>query len=224
MGNINKLLPEKLSSYDWYIDQLTLMLKNDSGVVDQVKLYVDILKKLESGGLTILNNVNIFNVEKYKYDDLLDKLASIFGCSRKNYINGESIELSNSELIILILMTVMKNNYDGTLKALRESYEKVCNIINNTEGMGIKIGDYKCFRDDKNNAEAYIVFGYNIQNKYKDNANHLVKLLENGFFNIKSCGINYKITVIDTSKGSLWAYSSDSDEDAVWGGSYWQFS
>lgn len=222
MGRINKLLPEKLSSYDWYLDQLTLMLKNDSGVVGQVKFYIDILKKLESEGLNFLNNVDIFNIETYRYDDLLNKLASIFGCSRRNYINGESVELSNSELIILILVTVMKNNYDGTLKTLKESYEKVCKIINDSEiGLAIEVN---CFRDDNNNATANIIFGYQIADEHKSEAEHLVKLLENGFFNIKSCGIAYEIVVADKSKGSLWAKSNEAiDGGAIWGDSYWQF-
>lgn len=222
MSTINKLLPEKLSSYDWYIDQLTLMLKNDSGVTGQIKYYIDILKKLEEEGLKILNNIDIFNINRYQYDDLLDKLASIFGCSRKYYLSDEILELSNDELILNILITIIRNNFDGTTKTLRESYEKVSKAIEGSMGISINVS---CFIDNENEATAYIIFNYLVKNSDSDVAKHLVKLIEGGIFNINSVGINYKISAIDASAGSQYASSdSSASGDAIWGSAYWQFN
>lgn len=222
MSTINKLLPEKLSSYDWYIDQLTLMLKNDGGVTSQIKYYVDILKKLEEEGLKILNNIDIFNINRYQYDDLLDKLASIFGCSRKYYLNDEALELSNDELILNILITIIKNNFDGTTKTLRESYEKVSKAIEGSMGISINV---TCFIDNENEATAYIIFNYLIKNSDSSTAKHLVKLIESGIFNINSVGINYKISALDASAGSRYASPDSSiSGEAIWGSAYWQFN
>lgn len=222
MDKINRLLPEKLSSYDWYVDQLTLMLKSDSGVTDQIKYYVDILRKLEEEGLKILNNIDIFNINQYQYDDLLNKLASIFGCSRRYYLNNEMMELSNDELILNILITIVKNNYDGTTKTLRESYEKVCNAIKGSVGLSINVD---CFVDNENEATAFVIFNYQIKSSDSGSAKHLVKLIENGVFNINSVGINYKISAVDISAGSRYASSSTSvSADALWNSSYWQFN
>lgn len=194
----NKLIPERLLGYDYYIDLLTLLLKNSYGVPNQTRLFVDIINKFNDTEIDLFNLLGKYNDNGSWYlnidkidelsateSDLLDKIASIVGASRYYpFIDGK---LTNKELFILICMQIVRNNYDGTRYWLDEAYS----LIKDVTGVSIKY-----FTDDSEQATCDLILdtstiseGGEVKQKYEN----IVKLFNNGYLTIRSLGIKYNL-------------------------------
>lgn len=193
-----KLIPSRLLGYGYYIDLLTLLLKNSYGVPQQTTLFVDIINNFNDTEVNIFNllgkynengtwQLNIDGIDELDENDsdLLDKIASIVGASRYYpFIDGK---LNNRELFILICMQIVRNNYDGTRYWLDETYS----LVNDITGVSIKY-----YTDDSEQATCNLILdtstiseGGEIKPEYEN----IVKLFDNGYLTIRSLGIKYNL-------------------------------
>lgn len=134
------LLPEKLMSFEYYQNKLPLYLQNSQGFISHFKLWYDMAigENEYTGLLTSANGVlyllNIFDpnylTELAKLPgytdtscDMLDKLANLFGVNRVFTIEGDTLELTNSELLLLIKAKIIQNYFDGTREQLVQYYK-----------------------------------------------------------------------------------------------------
>ena len=194
----NKLIPEKLLGYDYYIDLLTLLLKNSYGVPQQARLFVDVINKFNSCEVSLFNqlgkygenktwhlNIDAIDALSEEDSDLLDKIASIVGASRYYpFIDGK---LTNKELFILICMQIIRNNYDGTRYWLDEAYS----LVYDTTGVSIKY-----YTDDSEQATCDLVLDTSTiseDGEIKPEFTNIAKLFDNGYLAIRSLGIKYNV-------------------------------
>lgn len=227
----SRLLNDKVLGYDFYLNQLTLLLKRSYGVPEQIKLYVDILNQMEEKERTLLNLIGKYNeitgmhlpdidkINSYSTitSTLLDGVGNILNISRTFVLKDKSkITLNNSEFFILIYMYISKNNYDGRLLTLTYIYDNISKLVKALLNIDFKI---KIYNDYSNSATCNIVLQTN------DNNCNLAKLWENDYFIIKAVGINYVKSIIDFTKVGFFDSSDLSDSfrnsHCKWDVAYW---
>lgn len=141
------MLKEKLTNKKYYLDNMSMFLKESYGVEEQLDMFVDWLKSMDNLADVSISCLNIWN-PKYKNDlkrkisndedfKPLDNLASLIGISRETkiyyYVEGETkpvyeiLHFSNDDLIDLIKINIIQNNYKGTTKELIDLYQNKLN-------------------------------------------------------------------------------------------------
>ena len=227
-----RLLNDKVLGCDFYLNQLTLLLKRSYGVPEQVKLYVDILNQIEEKERTLLNLIGKYNeitgmylpdidkINSYSTteSEILDVIGNILNISRTITFSDEStITLNNSEFFILIYMYINKNNYDGRLKTLSNVYDNIYKLVKKLLGFEFQI---KIFSDYSNSGSCLV----GLQTDKEDS--NLVKLFNNDYFIIKSVGITYNKSLMSFNKVGYFDSNEFSEDfkkshcnwdDALWG-------
>lgn len=197
------ILPTKLQSFDYYRNLVPMYLQDVHGFLEQIKIFFDI--GFQSGnflfcgndvvcgttlgftGSSVLSSIDrtfsfldIFNMSKTHNDessDILDKLAALFGVTRRFSVNvGEvkkDLQLSDDDLLILIKFQVIKNFFDG-------SQERLSKCITLT-GLPIMI-----LTDTSGHCKSYML----IQDDTPISENVQYMFLA-GLLNIESMGIRY---------------------------------
>lgn len=128
------MIPDKLKTLDYYLDKLPMYMRNSYGVDKQTQMILDILIALDNCGDNILAGLNLKDAiedTNDKYDDLLDKIASLYGLQRdftvaynaSGYPEKTLLHLTFDEYVILILCAIFQNNYVGTFKSSKELYD-----------------------------------------------------------------------------------------------------
>lgn len=138
------MLKEKLTEKKYYLDNMSMFLKESYGIEEQLNMFVDWLKSMDNLADVSISCLDIWNPE-YKNDlkrkisndedfKPLDNLASLIGISRETkisyYVEGETepvyeiLHFSNDDLIDLIIINIIQNNYKGTTKELIDLYQK----------------------------------------------------------------------------------------------------
>lgn len=227
----SRLLNDKVLGYDFYLNQLTLLLKRSYGVPEQVKLYVDILNQMEQKERTLLNLIGKYNeitgmylpdidkINSYSTttSTLLDGIGNILNISRTFILNDKSkITLNNSEFFILIYMYVSKNNYDGRIVTLTSIYDNISKLVKKLLNIDFKI---RIYNDYSNGATCNIILETNDENC------NLAKLWNNDYFIIKAVGINYAKSISNFNKLGFFDSNDLSDDfknsHCKWDVAYW---
>lgn len=141
------MLKEKLTEKKYYLDNMSMFLKESYGVEEQLNMFVDWLKSMDNLADVSISCLDIWN-PKYKNDlkrkisndedfKPLDNLASLIGISRETKISYydkekkekvyEILHFSNDDLIDLIIINIIQNNYKGTTKELVDLYQNKLN-------------------------------------------------------------------------------------------------
>ena len=200
------LLPERLMDFSFYQNKLPLYLQNSSGFISHFKLWYDLMvgESSYTGLLTSANDIlyllNIFDpdylTEIAKLPDytpttcdVLDKIGYIFGVNRVFTIPGttpQTVELTNSELLLLIKAKIIQNYYDGTREQIMQYYEDV----------GLRIF---LVTNDEYSAICDVIL-CQIGNEYSAN---VIAMFEAGMLYVPSMGIGYNFEV-ETISGALY--------------------
>lgn len=202
------ILPEKLKSYDYYLAKLPLFLRQSKTFPEHFRIWFELISGKVDGksgiidcGDFILHLLDIFDKDflktindldgsqdennEYTSSDILDKLAALFGLTRRfsvSYIDDEEVEhnneelfLTNEDLLILIKTQIIKNFCDGTMQQIESFYKAV--------GLNVLV------ITTKYNATAHIYLA-ELENSeaYSDN---IRKMFLAGLFRINNLGIRY---------------------------------
>lgn len=237
------LITERVLKDQWYIDQLTLLLRKSYGIKEQIKLYMDIVRLFNDQELKLFGLLGTYdektglwllNLEDLdptgKSSDLLDKMGAIFGVQRYyEEINGTEEDddgtkneaLNNTLMWCLIYANIIRNNYDGTYKMANQMYKRLKEISNGV----IEI----TLAPDSTNPMTALFYlntanlnsGNNVSTGWSTKQiEYLKKLFDQGYFDIKSSGIKYNKQQIAFNKRGffdhVWENSSTPGEvDAV---------
>lgn len=227
-SNLGNLVNYKLLYDDYYLDQLTLLLKKSYGIPQQISIYTEVLRELNNTGLNLFSilgtettlddgskewllNIDKINSWSETKSDLLDKLANIYNVQRtyhlKDYAHDRSgstyttITLNNIELYMTIYGCIIRNNFEGTNLQANNLYDKLNQIAKKSDLNDFQINMITNY--DSTN-ECYIFL--NADNLYDSDGNvleqysNLVNLFYNGYFDIASMGINYKHLNVNYTK------------------------
>lgn len=200
------LIPFEVRQWNYYLEKLPLYLQNSYGYNDHFYMLFELLKQLDESSADLLRGFNLFDEntidEKDTYQnymnefstdpyifDLLDKIATIYGVSRYfdvTYIEeGEtktySLNLTNDELLTLVLSKSILSSFDGTYESARQLYNKI----------NLPIYIYT-----QDTATVYLILD-KVASKASDNIIHMFNA---GLFNLPSMGIKYTTTIADISK------------------------
>ncbi len=136
------MLNKKLTTKEYYLSKLSMFLKESYGVTAQMELLVEWIQSVDNLSDVSLSCYDIWN-KNYKEDlkrivpnnedfKPLDNLAELFGFQRYMKLNyfdqvaqkdvSEVLHFSNDDLIDLIKIKVIQNNYQGTLQELIDLY------------------------------------------------------------------------------------------------------
>lgn len=141
------LINSQLLDEKFYLQSMSLFLKNSYGMEDRCKMYVNILNNVVDTSEELFNRLNIFYYDistKKDYCDLngidksstsdryLDLIAGIFNINREfeirytnpgeSSVNAETIELDNYELMLYIQAIATKFIFDGSYEQLHYFY------------------------------------------------------------------------------------------------------
>lgn len=187
------LINDKLLTFDYYKDKMTLFLKNSYGVKEQLEILYQILVQFDNEAYKMFsmmnmldeNTITVINNLDENESDILDKIGKLFGLSRNLTVVIEdvtySLNLTNSEFFKLIQTTIIKNSFSGT----REEAEKLYKMIN------IPI----LMLNDTTPAQVLMIY-----DDTEDENSNLQKLFLSGLFTLKSMGISYTYKVQKVSQ------------------------
>ena len=224
------IINEKTLEWNYYLKKLPLYLQNSYGFSEHFKNLYQIMLDTNRTATDLLNalnltkpnyfknlnlSINLENAEKiispsdYTYD-LLDKMAILYGVSRfldvdytdpKGIHQHKQLKLTNDELLKLILVKVVQNNYNGTYEDMRKLYEL------------IELPIY-VFNSDEKSADVYLI--YDLTNtSFTDN---LQDLFFANLLSITSLGIKY---LYRTSKEANWAEWDSTLDSKKWDVGVW---
>lgn len=204
MPEYGSMLSDRLKSYDFYLDKLTLLLKKSYGIPEQVKLYVDIMRQTESAihdfftaigaensGVWTLNADSVMINIDGEVSDLLDKIASLVGVSRNYAFLDEP--LNNRALYLLIYCKIVQNSFNGTKEGIDSLTAFLKTMSMNEDGSKYLSIEYV---PSSSVASCHI---YLDSDKLDDSYDVLKTLFEHGFLTLRSMGIRYTYNTVSFS-------------------------
>lgn len=213
---------KEIETWEYYENKLPLYIKNSFGLVDHFKTYFAIFNNFINVREKFYKDANIMNINTYKDDisninkDVLDKIGSLYGLSRKfkfkytlnnkettvdtsTLNNGRG--LNDKEFLRYIQIHILNQYFDGTNSSLYLMYRR-----NN-------IPIYYIYGNDPAECNIYYI---------KDSPNELSEVEEGmfyaGLYTVKSMGIKYNYS-ISTSLVGIW--DLEGNEKGVWNKAYW---
>jgi len=132
------MIDSKLLLKDYYLDKMSLFLKNSYGIIDREEIYIAILNNLNDVGKLLIYSFDIFEGDDLYFSRLgydpdsiygaeLDILASFYGVSRTKKIKysntEETITMTNAELKFYLQVIITRLNYQGTNEELSDLYK-----------------------------------------------------------------------------------------------------
>lgn len=220
------MLSEKLKSWEYYKNKLPLYMQNSYGILEHFDILYNILINLDKNEDEFLSLFDIMsstylNDVVYKYDTseeqksfrFLDILGKFFGITREFNINlndeDKHLSLTNSELLKLLKVQVIKNNFDGSYEQLHEFYDSIglpiYFYLSNTSANVNVIVDSKYFNGE------YLEIQTLTQNE--------IDMINAGLFNVESLGIKYTNLILELDYIGVWDNSPFSwdNEQTIWG-------
>ena len=238
------MIKPEILNYEYYISKLSMFMRDSYGIKEQLAIFVDWLKSIDNFSEVIANTIDIWN-EEYasemeKYDKKgeqfkpLDYIANIVGCSRVNkiYVSKDLdgtqydppiekiLTLNNSELLDLIKIKIVQNNYTGSKKELRDLYQNkldyklIIGLTSDTSGASYQSATCLVYLDDNKTTDEH--------EPISDNIKYLFKYSD---LFIKSLGIDYQMALVTdldqilkldtTYDGQLYALYPDEEDYPV---------
>lgn len=196
-----------LKEWNYYLNKLPLYLQNSYGFDEHFKILFDLLVRVDSLEDDILNQFNILSSTYVAKDDILDKIAELFGVRRTfdvtykedNVTKQAALTLTNSELLKLIKAQIINNNYDGTYETSNQFYRTM-----NLPVYLLQSG---------NPGEVYVM----LDNSVQLTENEQIMFLAN-LFTIKSMGIVYNTSIVEISSVMIW---DSNDSNRYWDEGRW---
>lgn len=211
------ILSDKLKSFEYYKKKLPLYLQNSYGFQEHFKIWHEILtNNVVDNADILLNLLMIFDDNYLTYlvennaasqdgssSDILDKLGSIFGVTRKFTVNYEEagspvveeLSLDNNDFLILIKAQIIKNYCEGTREQIAEYYSSV--------GLQMFIQT-----DESSPATANLYLVESIPGTSYEYSENVEKMFLGGMLRIESVGIKYQEASIDLSRLLMWDASN----------------
>ncbi len=196
------MIDNRLKEKQYYLDKLSLFLRNSYGVEEQVTLLWKTLVDIDS---TIDDFFEAFKMLKPEgIDDLLDKIAEIVGCKRNldvsygSPLTSYTLSLSNEELIRSIKTRIIQNNYDGSFENFKKNYESIGLNVLATDG-GVSGTSIQILNNDE---------------KLTDNDKHMFL---SGNYSIRSLGITYSFSMGDLDLIGFWDNILRTWNNSQWG-------
>lgn len=199
------MLKERLLSKDFYLENLSMFMKDSYGIKERLYGYISILNNINDIADGLVSRFDLYNLtSEIDYftrnnidpdgteDAILDMLADIFGIERTLEVTypgdggtvTEIITLNNRDLYIYILVSISKLNYQGTNKEIRDLYSSDT-IIGQVTGIKYVWGSASL------SCDVYFCGSEELE-KWQDGYNsNLVKLFLSDKLLIESLGIQY---------------------------------
>ncbi len=207
------MLNEKLRSEQYYLDKLSLFLKNSYGIKEQVRLLWELLTDMATSIDDVFNALRL--EDDIDVDDTLDVLAEIVGCRRDLDVEvihegltiNKTIHLTNKELIRFIKTKIIQNNYSGSYIDFVDNYNSISlEVITlddaNVSGLSQQILNAGADIDSDDAS------GISSNDKY---------MFLSGNYSIKSVGITYDFSVGELELIAIWDSSLRRWDHAQWG-------
>lgn len=209
------MLKSKLLSWSYYERKIPLYILNAYGVQEFFKIMVNFLINQDSVEDDICKAFDIYDKNykefmnnhdssNYNYN-FLDLIASLYGVSREfgveyrdnlNRLQKKDLYLTNEELLTLIKVRIIQNNFNGTYEETRKFYDNInlpVYLIHST-----------------NPAEAYVFIASNNPDGTKNNmTDNMRAMIFAGLFTIKSMGITYHVDIRDLATVAIWDSEND---------------
>jgi hypothetical protein len=223
------MIKELLLQDEYYLEQLTLFLRNSYGIDEQQKMLVDILRQVNKTEDDIMNQLGAFidsetalNIDYINSLDgdvskLMDDIGSLLGISRNLTIScttnilidggfyvfdDEQITLNNFEFFIYIACTIFNNNYDGTFKMASDLYDRL-NTQDNPKAIRIiMLSDVNVSGVCNVYFDEQSPYGYVAGDTEEtfNNRKNIYALFFSGLLTLTSMGITYKYDVLNISQ------------------------
>lgn len=189
----------------YYLDKLSMILKNSLGVVERINTLSNLLIKLDNVYEELLMSRDIFNdnytdniTQDTNTNKYLDMIGNIFGLSRNFTINAGSINkptsyndietnyfkyvnLNDYEFLVYIKLQIIKQNFTGT----REELATLYNLDSNQKSIS-PLNFIYITQEGNSHGEVKIYWqdteGYSTDFMY---------MFLNGYLSIESMGIIY---------------------------------
>lgn len=132
----------ELLKLQYYLDHVSMFMKDSFGMNERIKNYVNVLNNVNYYSEEFYKKLDIFNYpipsSEKDEDKFLDYLGSIFGVERNlkityvdnsgifgeiGHIYTETLHLTDYDLWIYTMMTIIKNNFDGNTISLKNIYD-----------------------------------------------------------------------------------------------------
>lgn len=209
------ILPEELSRFEYYKQKLPLYLQNSTSFQEHFKIWYDIMMGDSSQNINgivpsleeMLALFDIFSID-YKSNtsyDMLDKIGSIFGVTRKFKSGDYTFDLHDDAFSKLIKARIVRNACEGTRQQIQALYEE---LFNDTNEQGDRIYQVVLQRDGIANVTIYLT-----SLEPEDSSSDLQRLFLAGELRVESMGISYSERITAINNLLIW----DSEEtDHMW--------
>lgn len=232
------MLKDILLQDEYYLDQLTLFLRNSFGIEEEISSYVSILRQIDkvendifkalevSSQSQLALNIDYINSLNDEVSSIMDMIGAIVGASRnltltysmniedpdgETSFTNKEITLNNFEYFVYISCCIFQNGYDGTYKMAKELYDKLQDIGVHLVLLTSEIsGTCSVYYDVKSS------YGYDEDEDIRyNNRENLYALFFSGLLNLKSMGIIYEKGVVDLEYNNKWGFG-------IWGITKWE--
>lgn len=217
---------QKLKSESYYLDKLSMFLRNSPGVPEHFSMMISMLNIVDE----VLDNIlYFFDITKDEVflkieemgtsSDILDKIAHLYGVRRHftvTYVEdsetiSRELTLNNFELWTLIKAQILQNCYDGSFKQMREFYDKMripVYVFSSTSSGNVSL------LLDMSSSMTVGTKSYS----FADNPN-IEYLFKANMFTIRSMGIRYFTSTMSVASVAIWDDTSEarSWDNAKWG-------
>ncbi len=198
------MLIDKLKNKEYYLQKLTMFLRNSYGIEEQIEVLWKVLLDVDTTIDDVFNALSMTTTDDV--DDLLDKLAELIGTKRQmdvTYLVNDvphyyTLTLTNAELLRAIKTRILQNNYVGTFEE----------FISNYQSIGLEVLIY----DTETPSTVSIVL--NDSPALTDNDK---KLFLAGNYTIRSVGIAYQHSILDITQLAIWDAITSVFDTAQWG-------
>lgn len=204
------ILADKLKSFDYYVQKCPLYLQNCPNFIEHFRIWYDMLVGSNSdNGIigtadTLLQYLDIFTtsaeVANYpiKAFDVLQKLGSLFGIKPVFKYEGTQFRLTQSDFLMLLKATIIKNNSSGTYEEMQELYRSI--------GLNIAF---------KYTSPASVTV-YLLYLPHKYYSNPVTGMFKKGLLTIKSMGIEYEYVVQEYTEKMFLVWDESKWDKGVW--------
>lgn len=220
---MTSVLNDTLKSFDYYKSKLPLYLQNSYGFVEHFKIWHELMMSQVEVSDTIHELLNVFDsnylakiaalpdadipeqiiepTDIYgRSSDILDKLGSLFGITRKfsvSYYDENmqhvvaNLNLNNFEFLTLLKIQIVRSHFDGSYDNLRQFYAEA----------GLQTFVVSDVEHPANSCFLYLALTVDSENEYSDNIKHMFR---SGLLLIPSMGIQYIPAYVDLTHILLW--------------------